>query len=263
MRHLAFLILGVLSHCAAGYCQDLPDTVSLYFRSGIYKLNSEQLAFLDEKLYSGHFSEPMEILGYADEPGALSANNALALRRARAAESWLLASGVDPARIMAVSGKAVRIRKGDNPQDRRVDIITVKKPAPLPAAPDPGPKAGLDMLPGLKTDQTLTLRNLLFQNGSAEFLPESLPVLEELLAALQMHNSIKIKIEGHICCSSPDTWVSEARAKAVYDFLVSRGIAAERLSYEGFGFSRPKIFPEETEADRVQNRRVEIRLMNN
>jgi outer membrane protein OmpA-like peptidoglycan-associated protein len=54
-----------------------------------------------------------------------------------------------------------------------------------------------------------------------------------------------------------------ARAKAVYDFLVSKGIAAERLSYKGFGFTRPKIFPEETEADRVQNRRVEIRVVGN
>jgi outer membrane protein OmpA-like peptidoglycan-associated protein len=214
----------------------------------------------------------MEVMGYADEPGALPANKALALNRAREVERWLIASGVDRARIVAVSGKAIRLHKGDDPAFRRVDIITVKKPVQQITVAPAAPAISLDMLQSLKPGETLALENLLFENSSDVLLPQSLPILEQLFNALQAHKEIKIKIEGHICCgysepkhlpTSVKFEVSVARAKAVYDFLVSKGIAAERLSYKGFGFTRPKIFPEVTEADRVQNRRVEIRVVGN
>jgi outer membrane protein OmpA-like peptidoglycan-associated protein len=51
------------------------------------------------------------------------------------------------------------------------------------------------------------------------------------------------------------------RAKAVYDFLVKKGIDAKRLTYKGFGSSK-KLVEEVTEIDRITNRRVEIKIVN-
>jgi outer membrane protein OmpA-like peptidoglycan-associated protein len=54
--------------------------------------------------------------------------------------------------------------------------------------------------------------------------------------------------------------VSEARAKAIYDYLVQKGIDAKRLRYRGMGNYFPKVNPEITEEDRIANRRVEAVL---
>jgi outer membrane protein OmpA-like peptidoglycan-associated protein len=55
--------------------------------------------------------------------------------------------------------------------------------------------------------------------------------------------------------------LSETRAKAVYNFLVQKGIAASRMKYAGLGYSRPIVKPEKTEQDQINNRRVEIRIL--
>jgi len=75
--------------------------------------------------------------------------------------------------------------------------------------------------------------------------------------------TLKISIEGHICCDSNDvTQLSLARAKLVYDYLVKNGIDAKRLSYKGFGATRPiHPLPELNENEQKENRRVEIRIL--
>ncbi len=55
--------------------------------------------------------------------------------------------------------------------------------------------------------------------------------------------------------------LSEKRALAVYQYLVQNGIAAWRMSWKGFGFDHPKVFPEKTAEDAVKNRRVEVRIL--
>jgi outer membrane protein OmpA-like peptidoglycan-associated protein len=82
-----------------------------------------------------------------------------------------------------------------------------------------------------------------------------------------------INIEGHVCCIKDvpdaldiDTYESRLsvnRAKAVYEYLVVKGIDPTRLSYVGFGKKRPIIADEKTEEDAAKNRRVEIRVTDN
>jgi flagellar motor protein MotB len=55
--------------------------------------------------------------------------------------------------------------------------------------------------------------------------------------------------------------LSEARAKAIYDYLVAKGISENRLSYKGFGHSRPKELIEDTPQKEQANRRVEIMIL--
>jgi len=53
--------------------------------------------------------------------------------------------------------------------------------------------------------------------------------------------------------------LSNDRARTVYDFLQAQGIAAGRMKYQGFGPASP-VAPNDTEADRAKNRRVEVVL---
>lgn len=71
----------------------------------------------------------------------------------------------------------------------------------------------------------------------------------------------KIVIEGHTDTVGPKKYnqgLSEKRAKAVRDYLTSRGVYPSKLMAIGYGEQRPKIFPERSKADRQKNRRAEF-----
>jgi outer membrane protein OmpA-like peptidoglycan-associated protein len=97
-------------------------------------------------------------------------------------------------------------------------------------------------------------------------------MLQELLEAMQTYATLKIRVEGHICCQQDkadgidqETGIqnlSEARAKAVMDYLLANGIDSKRVNYKGFGHSAPIYpFPEKSEEEKTQNRRVEIKIV--
>jgi outer membrane protein OmpA-like peptidoglycan-associated protein len=111
------------------------------------------------------------------------------------------------------------------------------------------------------------LKNIFFVGGQPIILESSLPELNNLLKLLIDNKTLRIQIEGHICCVGPvegvdDNNLSVFRAKAVYDYLTSKGIDAHRLTFVGLGNRNPVSREENTEEDREKNRRVEIRILN-
>lgn len=115
-----------------------------------------------------------------------------------------------------------------------------------------------------KTGETIKLPNIYFYNNSARTVPKSEPTLYELLCAMEENPKLKIEIQGHICCQLVTDVgdVSTARAKAIYNFLIRNKISRERMTFKGFGTSKPvhKI-PEKNEAEADENRRVEILIV--
>ena len=112
----------------------------------------------------------------------------------------------------------------------------------------------------IEKDVKVVLHNLFFALNSAEILPESTPALEDLHLFLQQNETVKIHIVGHTDNTGTMEYnmqLSEARAKAVYDAIVARGIAADRLTYEGRGPNEP-VATNDTEEGRAANRRVEF-----
>ena len=74
---------------------------------------------------------------------------------------------------------------------------------------------------------------------------------------------LKLEIQGHtdnVGGVDYNMTLSENRARAVYDALISRGIEPSRLRYRGFGFSRP-IASNDTEEGRAKNRRTEFVIL--
>ncbi|MFS4483033.1 DUF5723 family protein [Hyunsoonleella sp. 2307UL5-6] len=106
-------------------------------------------------------------------------------------------------------------------------------------------------------------KTILFDSGTSMIKTESNQVLGEIIAILNEYPSAGFTIEGHTDSVGKETSnfvLSEARANAVKDFLVSNGIDSNRLLTVGYGESKP-IFSNKTSYGRSRNRRVEINLI--
>jgi len=93
-----------------------------------------------------------------------------------------------------------------------------------------------------------------------ELQPNAARLLERIAADLRDHKVGKLRVEGHTDSIGSDAYnlkLSERRAQAVRDYVVSQGIDAARISVKGWGKTKP-VASNKTEAGRAENRRVEI-----
>ena len=117
-----------------------------------------------------------------------------------------------------------------------------------------------------KAGDLIKLKNIYFFNNSPKLVPKSKPILYELLCIMSDNPKLKIEIQGHICCQTVAGQydVSIGRAKAIYNFLVQNKVDRKRLSYKGYGITRPiHPIPEKSEQEENENRRVEILIVEN
>ena len=106
----------------------------------------------------------------------------------------------------------------------------------------------------------LILYSILFKSGSDELLEASSPVLDDLAESLRKQASLKVRVEGHTDDRGDDDRnlsLSQRRALSVINALIERGIDRRRLTYQGYGESRPMV-PNTTNENRARNRRVEF-----
>lgn len=100
-----------------------------------------------------------------------------------------------------------------------------------------------------------------FALNEARLLPESFPILDEVVDVLIRNPAVKkLRIEGHTDQTGTAEYNDELsgnRAGAVKAYLVEKGVAPERLVAVGFGFQRP-VASNATEAGRAKNRRVQF-----
>ena len=93
-------------------------------------------------------------------------------------------------------------------------------------------------------------------------MPYSIPELKRVAKIIKAANQ-KVEIAGHTDSVGDDEYnqvLSEKRAKAVKDFLVSEGCDADQLITIGYGRSKP-VESNESDEGRAKNRRVEIRFV--
>jgi outer membrane protein OmpA-like peptidoglycan-associated protein len=286
---MKYLIICILTVTAKAAHAGNADTIKIYFDLGVPTLNNTAMHQLDSLAYYDILipSKNYGIIGYADYLGSEESNITLSQNRANAVQQYLQGLGIKPQNIETVSGKGEINRdlasNEGYPQDRRVDIILggfkTQKPSPKPTPVPPPPKVIVAEKPApkiditnVKKDETIRLDNILFLPGSHRIREESLETLFHLYIVMKDHPTLKIRLEGHICClkntthdgydyDSQEYRLSENRAKAVYDYLVEKGIDEERLEYKGFGISKPLAWPERSFADENMNRRVEVRIL--
>ncbi len=116
-----------------------------------------------------------------------------------------------------------------------------------------------EMLNALNTNGYIAL-NILFDTGKSTVKTESEPIIEQIYLLLNSNPSLQVSIEGHtdnVGNAESNKKLSEARAKAVMNALITKGITKERLSSVGWGQEKP-VADNRTEEGRTKNRRVEI-----
>ena len=109
----------------------------------------------------------------------------------------------------------------------------------------------------------VTLKNVFFDFDRTELKPESFVELDKLAEYLRRNAELRIEIGGHTDDQGTDEYndrLSENRAKAVYDYLVDKGIPANRLKYKGYGKRMP-VADNTTEEGRAANRRTEFKII--
>lgn len=117
----------------------------------------------------------------------------------------------------------------------------------------------------LNVGDILELRNIFFEFDKAELLPESKEELDMLVDLLYDHPHMEVELSGHTDNVGSEQYnqkLSEARAKAVVEYLIENKTDESRLTYKGYGFSKP-LATNETEEGRQQNRRVEFKVIRN
>ncbi len=113
----------------------------------------------------------------------------------------------------------------------------------------------------LQADRIQLSERLFFDADSAALQPVSLPWLDAAAALLLAHPEVlKVDCEGNTDDRGDAVYnqaLSASRAKSVYDGLITRGVSADRLTFVGFGESRP-VDPADNEDAWRRNRRVEL-----
>lgn len=127
-------------------------------------------------------------------------------------------------------------------------------------------------LQNVEIGSSFELENVYFQGGSAVFVGSSMQPLRKLYMLMKKNPSLKIEIQGHVNLPNYSVHIksesyynqlSVDRAKAVYDYLVKRGIDESRLDYQGYGYSQ-MLYPDARTQDEMQkNRRVEVKVIGN
>ena len=134
-----------------------------------------------------------------------------------------------------------------------------QEPAPSFAEPAQTPFAAVDAPPAIT--QAIILHGLtFFGTESAEIDAGSHYILDNIYNSLVYYSDLKIEVAGHTDDQGADDFnmsLSLSRARAVMNYLVSRGIASDRIRARGYGKDRP-IESNETAAGRAANRRVEV-----
>lgn len=112
----------------------------------------------------------------------------------------------------------------------------------------------------MNTDGKIALYGIFFDTGKSVIKPESASALQQVLDYLKENPSVKIVVVGHTDNTgvyAGNITLSKARAKAVKDYLVAKGVGASRLLSEGVASLCP-VSTNSTEEGRAKNRRVEI-----
>jgi outer membrane protein OmpA-like peptidoglycan-associated protein len=150
-----------------------------------------------------------------------------------------LAGGVIPIGSLPMGGDEGQLLGGQGPSAAMVDRL----------------EQGLDQ-PG----ESIDVYDIFFSFDSAAIRAESEPTLAAITELLKRHPDWKLRLGGHTDGIADDAYnlkLSKRRAESVQEALVSRGIAAARLSTEGFGESRPRADNDSLDG-RARNRRVEL-----
>ncbi len=115
----------------------------------------------------------------------------------------------------------------------------------------------------IDTGNVVELKNIFFETAKFDLKPESKAELNKLVSFLVLNKTMRIELSGHtdnVGDKKSNQLLSQNRAKSVYDYLILNGIDAKRLSFKGYGDTRPKV-KNDSDSNRALNRRTEFKVI--
>lgn len=115
----------------------------------------------------------------------------------------------------------------------------------------------------IRKGESVVLNNIFFSPSNAELTPDSKPELDRVYQFMLDNPTMKVEIAGHTNNACSEDWcmkLSTARAKAVYDYLSTKGVNRSMMRYKGYGSSKPRWSNDNPEGLR-KNRRVEFTIL--
>ncbi|MBO7571538.1 MAG: OmpA family protein [Bacteroidales bacterium] len=115
----------------------------------------------------------------------------------------------------------------------------------------------------IEAGKSVQINDIYYATASYEINNKSLAVLDEFAEFLKTNPTVKVEIRGHtdnIGSAQTNITLSNRRAQAVYDYLLTKGVSRSNISYKGYGPNMP-IADNRTEAGRAKNRRTEFYIL--
>jgi outer membrane protein OmpA-like peptidoglycan-associated protein len=240
--------------------------LDVYFDFDRYDLTTQAIQTLNSWVAEGKPYKVTKLYGFCDWKGTNAYNDTLALRRVHAVYDYLKLQHIPVEKNIEIRGFGEDFKQSPRQEEnRRVTLFyEIQQPSnPLPETATLQPPLK-EAIAQAKVGDRIALKQILFHNHSAKFMPESEPILLELLCVMEENPTLKIEIQGHICCDTENryAYISEARARAVYTYLLRYKIDRKRMTFKGYGTQYPLFpIPERNAQEEAANRRVEIRIV--
>lgn len=256
------------------------DTLNIYFSLNQSAVTKDNAEIIDSffKINSRRFtSMDVDLIGFCDTIGTIKYNEKLSFQRAFATKKYIDLFNLTTLTYDKIEGYGETNNQQqysdghDGSLDRHVliiirhtdSIIPKSEISNLPIKKQPGISDAINDST-LKIGSNIILDNLNFFANSHYPLPQSMPILNEVLQAFRTNLKLKVEIQGFICCTTEGMELadnetgrydlSKQRAKYVYDYLIKNKVDPSRLDYIGKGAS-VKYLPVEL------NRRVEFKII--
>ncbi|MGV3461032.1 MAG: OmpA family protein [Flavobacterium sp.] len=241
------------------------EQFTLYFDFNQELPNAASTDMLNAWISSNSNAKIIAIHGFADAADSDAYNYKLSSKRIKNVANKLKAAGLRFLDEVVIKSYGETEASGNDTEDRKVVVWYVLPPVEKkPAEPVKIPRKPLEAAQFTK-GKHIVLEGLLFFPDTDVIIPESTGALAELAAIMINNPKLKIQIHGHMCCAAKDrTNLSGDRATMVYETLRDKGVGPGRITYRGYGTTRPLYkIPEKNEAERLANRRVEIVVVEN
>lgn len=255
---------------------------NIAFQLNQSKLGTESFPELDNalKLLKDIPSLEIEISGHTDNTGPVENNDRLSRLRAKAVRDYLIANGGDKNRITYKGyGSRQPIASNDTKEGRKLNRRTefqVVKVAPeysissgsakeslTKILETPRPKSNDTTSQKLEVGKRIIANNISFDVSETALQKESFVALDVFVKLMKDIPSLEIEVSGHtdnLGSSRTNQELSVQRAKAVLDYIVSKGVDKNRMTYAGYGSSDP-IESNNTIEGRKKNRRIEFEIV--
>ncbi|WP_080237785.1 OmpA family protein [Spirosoma rigui] len=113
-------------------------------------------------------------------------------------------------------------------------------------------------------NKTFVLENIYYDLDKYNIRADAAPELDKIVVILKDNPTLKLELSSHTDVRAPDAYnlrLSQNRAKAAVDYIVSQGISADRLVAKGYGETQLVVKNAKTEEEHQRNRRTEIKIL--